>query len=389
MRRICVVTGTRAEYGLLRPVMRRIARSGSLALQVIATGMHLSQEFGHTAQSILDDGFTIDERVEMLLSSDTPVGITKSMGLGVIGFADALARLAPDLVLVLGDRFEILSAVQAALIARIPVAHLCGGDSTEGAFDEGIRHAITKMAHLHFVSNAHAALRVRQMGENPAHIFNVGSPGIDTILELDMLSREALATSLGIHLAPRMLLVTYHPETLSSASATGQLHSLFGALDAFCASSGECSVVFTMPNADTGGREIMEHIRAYAEHRPHVSAHTSLGQLRYLSAMRHAAVVVGNSSSGLYEAPSLHVPTVNIGDRQKGRLRAASVIDCAPEKDAILAALNTAIATDCSAVSNPYGDGRTAERIVTVLESLTDTASLVRKHFFALDGDVQ
>lgn len=388
MRKVCVVTGTRAEYGLLRPVMRRIAASSSFELQVIATGMHLSQEFGYTAQTILDDGFPIDERIEMLLSSDSPVGITKSMGLGVIGFADAFARLSPDLVMVLGDRFEVLSAVQSALIARIPVAHLCGGDTTEGAFDEAIRHAVTKMSHLHFVSNADAAHRVCQLGENPAHVFNVGSSGIDTIRELDMLDRNTLAGQLGITLRSRMLLVTYHPETLGEMSSPAQLAELFAALDAYCANDNECSVLFTMPNADTGGRELMRLIQEYAATREHVSAHTSLGQLRYLSAMKLADAVVGNSSSGLYEAPSLQVPTVNIGDRQKGRLKADSIIDCAPDKASIIKALDEAVSMDCSAIVSPYGTGNTAKQIIGILESIADFHPLIRKHFHSVEGTV-
>jgi len=386
MRSICIVTGTRAEYGLLRPVMRALQARDDFTLQIVATGMHLSQEFGYTAQSITADGFRIDEKVEMLLSSDSAVGITKSIGLGVIGFADAFARLAPDLVMVLGDRFEMLAAVQAALIARIPVAHLCGGDTTEGAFDESIRHAITKMSHLHFVSNEQAADRVRQMGENPDRVFNVGSSGIDAILELPLLDRSELEQQLGIAIRPRMLLTTYHPETLGTCSSADQLGELFAALDTLCAEDQGCSVLFTMPNADTGGRELMRLISDYAAAREHVSAHTSLGHLRYLSAMKLAAAVVGNSSSGLYEAPSLRVPTVNIGDRQKGRLRAASVIDCGAARNDILAALRTALSMDCSHTVNPYGNGNTAQRIVEALATVPDFAGLIRKPFHMVAG---
>ncbi|UZP66753.1 UDP-N-acetylglucosamine 2-epimerase [Desulfovibrio mangrovi] len=386
MRKICIVTGTRADYGLLRPVMRHVEEHGAFSLQIIATGMHLSHEFGNTAQRILDDGFRIDERVEMLLSSDTAVGITKSMGLGVIGFADAFARLAPDLIILLGDRFEILAATQAALIARIPVAHLCGGDITEGAFDESIRHAITKMSHIHFVSNAEAAARVRQMGENPERIFNVGSSGIDAMFEKPFYTRNELEEQLGMVLRKRLILATYHPETLGHISCADQLAELLAALDAYYATDADCSILFSMPNADTGGRQLMRLIGEYAMERDHVSAHTSLDHRLYVSAMKAAAVVVGNSSSGLYEAPSLRVPSVNIGDRQKGRLRAASVIDCEASGDAILTAIRKALSMDCSSVVNPYGSGNTARLIVESLASIPDFSALIRKPFHMVAG---
>lgn len=377
-RRICVVTGTRADYGLLYWVMKEVQHDPDLELQVIATGMHLSPEFGLTSRVIAEDGFTIDEKVEMLLSSDTPVGIAKSIGLGVIGFADALVRLKPDILLLLGDRFEILAAAQAALVARIPIAHIAGGDVTEGAFDEAIRHSITKMAHLHFVTNEVSARRVRQLGERADSVFTVGSPGLDHIGRLTLLGREELEESLGFRFLAKNLLVTFHPETLEQCGPSRHFRELLSALDEI---GPEVGLFFTMPNADPQSREIMWMIDDFAATHPNAGAFTSLGQLRYLSAIVQVDAVVGNSSSGLYEAPSFRKPTVNIGDRQKGRLRASSVIDCAPEASAIRAAIARAFAMDCSEVVNPYGDGTSSRRIVSVLKETPDFPALLKKQF--------
>ena len=377
-RRICVVTGSRADYGLLHPLMDALRSADDFELQVIVTGMHLAPEFGSTYQLIEQDGFTLDARVDMLLSSDTPAGVAKSVGLGVIGFADALAGLQPDLVLVLGDRFEILAAVQAALFARIPVAHIAGGDLTEGAVDDAIRHSITKMAHLHFVTNSDAAQRVRQLGEDPRRIFNVGSPGVDNLLRTMRLNRAQLEAALGLCFQPRNLLVTFHPSTLEATPAAAQLHELFAALDTLGADTG---LIFTKPNADMGGRELGRRIDEFVSARAHAAAFTSLGNQRYYSLIAEVDAVVGNSSSGLYEVPSFGKPTVNIGDRQKGRLRAASVIDCAPERTAIRAAIDTAYTLDCGDVVNPYGDGQSVARILAVLREPFDAAMLVQKAF--------
>lgn len=380
-RRICIVTGSRAEYGLLYWLMKDIQSDPDLDLQVIATGMHLSPEFGLTYRVIEEDGFTIDRKVEMLLSSDTPVGITKSIGLGVIGFADALAELRPDILVLLGDRFEILAAAQAALIARIPVAHIAGGDITEGAFDESIRHAITKMAHLHFVTNPEAERRVRQMGENPAHVHSVGSPGIDYVRRFMPLTRAELEHELDFHFRRRNLLVTFHPVTLAEGSSLPQLHELFAALEGLGPDYG---ILFTLPNADTEGRAMIAEIESFAAAHDNTRAYASLGQLRYLSLMSAVDAVVGNSSSGLYEAPTLKKPTVDIGDRQKGRLAAASVIHCPPERAAIAAAIGKALALDCGDVVNPYGDGHSSARIVATLKNLAAPEALLRKPFFTV-----
>lgn len=366
-RRIAVVSGTRADYGLLRWVMEGIRSTPGLELQVIVTGMHLSPEFGLTYREIEHDGFTIDARIETLLSSDTPQGIAKSIGLGVIGFADALARLRPDLLLVLGDRFEILAAASAALVARIPIAHLHGGETTEGAFDEAIRHSITKMSQLHFVAAEEYRRRVIQLGEEPERVFLVGGLGIDNIRRLALLDRESLEASLDFHLGPRNLLVTFHPVTLEEATAAQQMEELLAALDA----QRDTHLIFTMPNADTDGRVLIEMVERFVAGRPNARAYTSLGQQRYLSCVREVDGVVGNSSSGLIEVPSFHKGTVNIGDRQRGRLRAASVIDCAADRRAIAGALARLYSPGFQAmlpsVRNPYGEGGASDRIVQVL----------------------
>lgn len=378
---IGVVTGSRADFGLLVGVMRGIASSPVLSLRLFVTGMHLSPEFGDTWREIEASGFTIDWRVDMLVSGDSSTSVTKSLGLGVIGFAEAFAKVRPDLVLVLGDRYEILSAVQACLIARIPVAHIAGGDTTEGAVDESIRHAITKMSHLHFVTNSDAANRVRQMGENPEHIFDVGSPGLDSIVGRPVLDREELAEVLGITLRARLLAVTFHPATLSSVSQTLEMQELLTALDRFDAES--TVIVFTMPNADVGGRDLMFMVSKYVETRVHTRAFKSLGRSKYLSLIAHADAVVGNSSSGLYEAPTFKTPTVNIGSRQNGRPQAASVINCPAEANAIERAIRSAFVLDTTQVRNPYGDGSACSRILAVLEALQSPEILIHKTFYS------
>jgi len=382
MCKICVVTGSRAEYGLLHWLMKEIESDNDLKLQVVTTGMHLSPEFGLTYKAIETDGFCIDAKVEMLLSSDTPVGITKSLGLGVIGFADVLEKLKPDIVVLLGDRYEILAAAQATLIAKIPIAHIAGGDTTEGAFDEAIRHAITKMSHLHFVTNDDAYRRIEQLGENPVHIFNVGSPGIDQMKRLKLLTREQLEESLGFKFKIRNLLITFHPATLEAKSSSEQFQPLLDALESLGPHVG---LIFTMPNADTDGRNIMRLIEEYVRYHTNARVYTSLGQLRYLSAIAHVNAVVGNSSSGLYEVPSFKKPTVNIGDRQKGRLQASSVINCEANREAIVSAINSAFLKDCSDTINPYDIGDSSKKIVAEIKKISDYSSLIKKHFFDLN----
>jgi GDP/UDP-N,N'-diacetylbacillosamine 2-epimerase (hydrolysing) len=366
-RTVCVVTGTRAEYGLLRWVMQGIADAPQLTLQIVATGMHLSPEFGLTYREIERDGFHIDRKVEMLLSSDSSVGIGKSIGLGTIGFTDALSELRPDVLVVLGDRFEILAAVSAALAARIPVAHLHGGEATEGVIDEAIRHAVTKMSHLHFVAAEEYRRRVIQLGEAPERVYLVGGLGIDNIRRLQLLERAELEKALDFELGRKNLLVTFHPATLDTDAAAEQMGELLAALEAL----EETHLIFTLPNADMGSRELISVIEEFVSRHPRARAYTSLGQLRYLSVIRHVDGVVGNSSSGIIEAPALRKGTIDIGDRQRGRLKASSVIESAPERTAITAALRRLYSADfqesLSRVSSPYGDGGASDKVVEVL----------------------
>lgn len=380
-RKICVVTGTRAEYGLLYWLMKEIKEDAELELQIIATGMHLSSEFGLTYKAVEDDGFHIDAKVEMLLASDTPVGIAKSIGLGVIGFADALDRLRPDLIVLLGDRFETLAVAQTALVAAIPVAHIVGGDTTEGAYDEAMRHSITKMAHLHFVTNTAALKRVRQLGENPDYIFNVGSPGLDYIRRLTLLGREELQKKLNFQFRSKNLLITFHPVTLDAQPAVEQFQALLEALSRL---GDDVGLIFTKPNADNQGHGLITMLDQYVSLQTNAQVYTSLGPQVYLSAMAQVDAVVGNSSSGLYEAPSFKKPTVNIGDRQKGRLQAASVLNCPPESEAIYQTILEALDLDCANVVNPYGDGRATEKILKNLKDIKDYRSLIKKQFYDL-----
>jgi len=379
--KICVVTGTRADYGLLRPLMNEIKKDQELQLQIIATGMHLSPEFGLTYREIEEDAFTIDKKIEMLLSSDTPVGITKSIGLAIIGFADALHQLQPDLLILLGDRYEILAAAQAALIAKIPIAHIAGGDTTEGAFDESIRHSITKMSHIHFVTNEKAFQRVKQLGENPRFIYNVGSTAIDSIINIVPMDRSELEKALQFKFLQKNLLITFHPVTLECQASGRQFNELLKALHDL---GSEIGLIFTKPNADPEGREIIRLIDDFVSSHSNAVTYTSLGQKLYFSLIKYVDAVVGNSSSGIYEVPSFKKPTVNIGDRQKGRLMASSVINCAPEKSEIEKAIREAFVKDCSDTVNPYGDGNSSAKIIQIIKSIDDCKSLLKKHFFEI-----
>lgn len=380
-KKIAVVTGSRAEYGLLYWVLRDLQAAPDLELQLIVTGMHMAPEFGMTVRQIEQDGFPIARRVEMLLSSDTPGGVAKSMALGLIGMSDAIESCRPDVMLVLGDRFEILAAAQAAMLHNVPLAHIAGGDTTEGAFDESIRHAITKMAHLHLVTNELSARRVRQLGEDPASVQVVGSPGLDHLHRLPLLDRAALEAALGAALGQRNLLVTFHPVTLEPEEGVRQQEELLTALATLPL---DTVIWCTRPNADTGGRSLAQALDQWAAGRVNVHVFSSLGQLRYLSLMACVNAVVGNSSSGLYEAPSFKVPTVNIGDRQRGRTAPDSVIQCEPERGAIAAALEQARSMDCSAVLNPYGDGHSAPRIVAAVRALATANTSLKKTFHLL-----
>ncbi|HNR95296.1 MAG TPA: UDP-N-acetylglucosamine 2-epimerase [Kiritimatiellia bacterium] len=370
-RKICAVTGTRAEYGLLYFLLHGISRSADLELQLIVTGAHLSPEFGLTWREIEKDGFRIDKKVEMLLSADTPSSIAKSMGLGLIGFADALNDLKPDMLLLLGDRYELASAALAALVARVPIAHIHGGETTEGAIDEAIRHSITKMSWLHFVAAEEYRRRVIQMGEDPSRVHLVGGMGVDAIKKTKLLNRQDLEKSMGFRFGKKNLLITFHPVTLESGSAGSQFEELLLALGQLK----DTHFIFTAPNADAEGRVISGQIDKFVLSHPNVAVQfVSLGRERYLSTLQFVDAVVGNSSSGLAEAPTFKTGTINIGDRQKGRLKAESVIDCPPRRDSILEALNTLYSAEfakrLAKTENPYGDGDATEKIIKILETI-------------------
>ena len=383
--RICVVTGTRADYGLLYWLMKGIEKEPDLELKIVASGMHLSPQHGSTYRTIEHDGFVIEDKIEMLLSSDSSVGVGKSMGLGVIGAAEMFDRLKPDIVVLLGDRFEALSVAAAALVARVPVAHIAGGDTTEGAFDEAIRHSITKMSHIHFVTNEEAGRRVRQMGEDPINVHIVGSPGIDQIRQLNFLTKTEVERQLSFKFYERNLLITHHPATLGCDSSVREFQRV---LDGLSRLGSKVGLIFTLPNDDPEGCELANMIKEYSHRHKNACVHASLGQLLYLSTMAYTDVVVGNSSSGLYEAPSFKKPTVNIGNRQKGRLQAKSVINCSANPEAIYQAIMCAFGLDCREVVNPYGDGYTSERIMDVLLSVDDPSALLHKHFHMLPTEV-
>lgn len=380
MRTIGVVTVARSDYGIYLPVLRRIQADPDLRLRLYVGGMHLSPEFGLTVHQIERDGFEIVARVEMLLSSDSPEGIAKSTGLGVIGFAQALAAMPCDLLLVLGDRFDTFAAVVAALPFNLPIVHLHGGELTTGAIDDAIRHAITKMSHLHFVATQEYARRVIQMGEAPWRVTVSGAPALDNLHQIAFLSRDELANRYSFDLRPPFLLITYHSVTRIYEQTGAQMRALLTALDAV-----DARLVFTYPNADTSGRIIIAMIEQFVKARPHAQLAINLGTTGYFSMMRHAAAMVGNSSSGIIEAASFSLPVVNVGNRQDGRLRGSNVIDVdATETDittGIRRALSPEFRASLTELVNPYGDGHAAERIVARLKTVELTSDLLIKRF--------
>jgi UDP-hydrolysing UDP-N-acetyl-D-glucosamine 2-epimerase len=383
MKKIAVFTGTRAEYGLLYWLLKDIQADAGLNLQLLVSAMHLSPEFGLTYQQIEKDGFVISEKVEMLLSSNTAVGTAKSIGLGVIGFADALDRMKPDLLIILGDRFEALAAAQAAMILRIPVAHIHGGEITEGAYDDAIRHAITKLSLLHFTSTEAHRGRVIQLGENPSRVFDVGAVGLDHLQRSKLMSIKELSVSLNFKLDKPYLLVTYHPVTLAMEPATSSFKNILKALDEYP----DFQIILTYPNADDGGREIIPLLEEYAHNNPErVLAIPSLGQLRYLSAIRHAKAVVGNSSSGIIEVPSFKVATINIGERQRGRMAAKSVFSCGHTAKEIKDALDDALSANLTQIVNPYNKGNASE---SILEQVKMANLSVVKSFYDIQKGVE
>lgn len=384
-RRICIVTGTRAEYGLLYWLMKAIEEDETLELQIVATGMHLSPEFGMTVNTIEHDGFRINKRIEMLLSSDTSVGISKSMGLGLISFGEAFEALNPDIIVLLGDRFEAFAAAAAATVCRIPIAHIHGGETTEGLIDEPIRHSITKMAHVHFTATEKYRTRVIQLGESPSRVFNVGTPGLDNIYNLNLLSEKELEKAINFKLNKKNILVTFHPVTLEKNTAQKQFSALLEAIDEL----ENTNIIFTKPNADTEGRIIIEMIDKYVTANAHKAcSFASLGTVRYLSTLQYVDIVLGNSSSGLIEAPSFNIATVNIGDRQKGRIKARSVIDCDPTYSDISKALTFAFSDlfrqQLKNVSNPYGYGGASIKIKSFLKDV-DLKDVLKKKFHDLN----
>jgi UDP-N-acetylglucosamine 2-epimerase (non-hydrolysing)/GDP/UDP-N,N'-diacetylbacillosamine 2-epimerase (hydrolysing) len=381
-RKICVVTGSRAEYGILYWLLKEIQEDSDLILQVVVTGMHLSVEHGLTYRVIEDDGFAISAKVEMLLASDTPVGIAKSVGVGIMGFADAFAALKPDIVVLNGDRFDIFAAAQAAMIARIPIAHTHGGEATEGLLDEAIRHSVTKMSSFHFVAAEPYRRRVIQLGESPERVFNVGTPGLDNLKRLKLLDRRDFEKASDFKLGTPTFLVTYHPVTLSKTPPREPMENLLRALNRFP----EAKIIFTKANADTEGRIINEMIDQYVHQDPmRAKAFISMGQVLYLSALTHVDVVIGNSSSGLTEAPAVRKATVNIGDRQRGRLRASSVIDCTEDESAIVSAIRKALSPGfreaLKNVSSPYGEGNASVKIKKYLKEVNLDDVLMKRFY--------
>ncbi len=386
-RKVCIVTGTRSEYGLLYWLMKRVENDPILELQLVVTGMHLSPEFGLTYKQIEKDGFSIDEKVEMLVSSDTPSAIAKSIGLGTISFADTFSRLNPDVIVVLGDRFEIFSAAQTAMVMRIPIAHIHGGELTEGLIDDPIRHSITKMAHIHFTANEEYKNRVIQMGERPDTVYNVGTLGVEGINNTKYLSKKELSESVQLTL-DKFFLVTLHPTTLQDNTSEAQIKILLQALDEFP----QYQIIFTKTNADTDGRIINSMIEEYVKKNKDRSVvYDSLGQLRYLSAIKHCELVVGNSSSGLIEVPFFRKPTINIGVRQKGRLKADSVIDCSFDVNQIKSAIETATSLEFKEkIKNMpmiYGEGNTSEQLVQILKGIP-LENIVMKQFYNITRQI-
>lgn len=385
MRKICFFTSTRADYGIMSRLMRKIADSSECELQIIATNMHLSPEYGLTYREIEGDGFTINKKVEMMLSSDTRNGNVKSMGVALLGFADAIEDLKPDLAVILGDRYEMLAAAEACLIYKLPIAHIGGGDITEGAFDDSIRHCITKMSHLHFASNDEARMRIIQMGENPSMVFNYGGLGNDNILNEPIMSKGELEKSLDFELNKDFLLVTFHPATMEANTAAKQSEDLLKALENYLS---DFKIIFTMPNSDADSRIISEHIKEFVAKYPNDSvAVVSLGKKRYYSALKYCTAVIGNSSSGIYEAPSFHVPTLNIGDRQKGRLRGASVVDVEATFNGIKSGLNKVLSNEfrmfAKTAPNPYEKPDTLGHMYDVLCNYP-LDKLIEKKFYSL-----
>jgi GDP/UDP-N,N'-diacetylbacillosamine 2-epimerase (hydrolysing) len=382
-RKIAIVTGTRAEYGLLKNLISLVNEDKSVELQLLVTGAHLMSEYGNTYKSIEEDGIPICKKIDISLSVTSEVSVAKSLGIATSAFAEVFDELKPDLLILLGDRYEILAAAQAAMILKIPIGHIHGGETTEGAIDEAIRHSVTKMSHLHFVSTALYKKRVIQLGENPERVYNLGAPGLDNIKNIQFLTTDELEKELQIQFSKQIFVVTYHPVTLENQSPQVHLNQLFMALDEFS----NTSIVITLPNADPHSNIIIDSIEKFAKDRKHIKVCASLGIKKYLSLVKIANVVIGNSSSGLIEAPALKVPTVNIGNRQKGRISGPSVIHCADQSHEISQSIKKALSTEfrelTQSTESLYGDGNTSPKIFDIIKNI-ELEGLIFKSFYDL-----
>lgn len=389
MKKIVVLTATRAEYGQLKPIMTKFLCDSYYDTRIVVTGMHLSPEFGMTVKEIESDNILVDKKIEILLSSDTPVALSKSMGLALISFSEYFEECKPDAIMVLGDRYETLAVCCAAMNARIPIFHLHGGETTEGAIDEAIRHSLTKMSYLHFTSTEAYRKRVIQMGESPNRVFNVGAMGVENALNTQCMSVKELEESIGFELGKKYVVGTFHPVTLEAATAGKQTEELLAAIDRHK----DIRYLFTRANSDTDGRSINRILEEYEKSNDNFCLVDSLGMKRYLSALKYSLFVIGNSSSGLMEAPSFRIPTINIGDRQRGRIYGKTVIHCNPERhaivEAIYKAMDTSFRESIKNVGNPYGDGHTSEKIVDIIKSFFVNDRIdIKKKFWDIDFDI-
>jgi UDP-N-acetyl-D-glucosamine 2-epimerase, UDP-hydrolysing len=388
MKKIVVLTATRAEYGLLKPVIKKLNADAAFDMRLAVTGMHLTPEFGMTVHEIEADQIPIDKKIEIILSSDTPIAVSKSMGLALISFSEYFEECMPDALVVLGDRYETLAVCCAAMNARIPIFHLHGGEATEGLIDEAIRHAITKMSYLHFASTEDYRRRIIQMGESPKRVFNVGALGVENALHANLLSLREVEESLEYVLGGQYAVGTFHPVTLEKATAKEQVEELLLALDEYP----DINYVFTKANSDMEGRYINRLLQDYAENHDNFLLVGSLGMRRYLSVLKYATFVIGNSSSGLIEAPSFGIPTINIGDRQKGRIAGSSVLQCLPDKNSICKAMQMALSNDfrkrARNAANPYGDGRTSDRVMEIIRNVLVRDGIeIKKKFYDINAE--
>ena len=381
VKKICVVTGSRAEYGLLRNLIGMLANSAEFDLQLVVTGMHITDKFGETYREIEQDGFFIDFKIDINLSSDSSVGVSKSISLGIHKFSELFDQMQPDILVVLGDRFEIFSAVVAATFANVPIAHIHGGELTEGQIDDSIRHSITKFSHLHFVSTERYRDRVIQLGESPEKVFCVGALGIDAIINQKLITKKDLESSLAVKFQKKNLLITYHPVTLEKKTSSRDFEEILMALSTL----DDTSLFFTMPNADQDNAIIFSMIESFVKIKKNAHAFKSMGSVRYLSCMKYVDAVVGNSSSGIIEAPSLKTPTINVGNRQKGRIQAESILNCSPERFQIQEAIHQIYSQPfqelLKKVKNPYGEGGASTKILKFLKS-QHFDKLINKSFF-------